>query len=161
MMDKKLSLEYLEFLKNYINVLKEFIEVENRKFEILSLNQLDMLDDCVKLEEVYLLKTRGLEQERLKYMERLGHPDLKFRKLIPLLPEEVKEDYTKVFEEISDTVKELRRINLQANSAAKIRLQQIEKVIDKLESNNTALKNSYNREAQKENKASNFISKKI
>ena len=159
MMDKNLCLEYLEFLKNYLNVLKEFIEVENKKFEILSLNQLDMLDECVKLEEVYLLKTRGLEQERIKYMQRLGYPDIKFRKLIPLLPEEMQTEYTSVFEEMSEIVKKLKRINLQANSAAKIRLQQIEKAIEKLE--NTSSKSGYTKEAQKEGKAANFISKKV
>lgn len=160
MVEKKLCLEYLEFLNNYSSVIKDFIEIEKKKFEMLSNDQLDGLDDCVKQEEVYLLKTRGLEQERIKYMERLGCSGYKFRQLIPVLPKELQSDFINTFNDMTDSVKELKRLNLQANSAAKIRLQQIEKIIEKLE-NNSQQNSGYTNQAQKEGKSTSFISKKI
>lgn len=123
-------------LSDYINFYSEFLAFEQNKLEAVEQNRLELLDGLVKQEEVFLLKSKGMEQARIKSQSENGFADKRLRDLIDIAPDDKKEELLIKFTELNKIINELQRTNGRCNIAIKARLQAIDRAMDKIKAEN-------------------------
>lgn len=160
MINKQLSEELLHFFQNYLLFYKDFLVLETEKFEDMSQNNLQTLDERVKKEQAYLLKLKGLEIEREKLIGQTGDPKTTFRGLIPLFEEPYRAKMKSIYDELSDVLLDLREMNHRCNYLTEIKLHNITVDLNKIK-NNPELQNVYNAKAQEGNTPPSVLSMKI
>ena len=155
-MNEQGAQKLLDMLKRHLAFYQEYLVFLQSKLAIMANNQLEELDAFVKEEEVFFLRAKGIERERMQVQEELGAQDQTFRELIPSFPEELQAEGQTAFRAFSDTLLDIKATNLQCKSMAELRLHRIQSAIQTLE---------HSRNAGKESKAApdakGFVSKKI
>ena len=136
-MNTEYAIEVRKTLTDYIRFYSEFLAFEQNKLEAVEQNKLELLDGLVKQEEVFLLKSRGMEQNRIKSQEEHGFADKRLRDLIEIAPDDMKEELLAKFTELNAIVVQLQRTNERCNVAIKARLQAIERAMDRIKAENT------------------------
>lgn len=155
-MDINQANELKSLLTQLLIFYKKFVEFEQKKFDDVSNNRLVNLDEHVKGEEVYLLKSKGLEQKRINLFESFGLSDMTVVEAIKTAPDEIKNELMSTFSELSDTILTLKEINKRCNSMIELRLHTIKKTINNIEES----KNKTSKDNNK-NTRSEFISRKV
>lgn len=135
-MNTEYAKEVRKTLFEYVKFYSEFLAFEQNKLEAVEQNKLELLDGLVKQEEVFLLKSRGMEQNRIKSQEENGFADKRLRDLIEIAPEDMKEELLEKFTELNAIVIELQRTNERCNIAIKARLKAIERAMDRIKAEN-------------------------
>ena len=115
-----------------IKFYSEFLAFEQNKLEAVEENKLNLLDDLVKQEEAFVLKSRGMEQNRIKSQEAAGFADKKLRDLIEIAPEDIKEELKEYFAELNDIVSLLQHTSERCNIAIKARLSAIDRAMQRI-----------------------------
>ena len=82
----------------------------------------------MKKEQAFVLRLRGLEQQRDSLQRKLKMKDLKFREILSRVPDEVKEELTPLFQELSEKVRIFQSINASAQDAISVNLHKIQSV---------------------------------
>lgn len=147
--------ELFNMLNQYLVFYKDFLEFETKKLEDVANNRIKLLDEHVKSEEVYLLKSKGFEIKRQEFIKDLGFENEPMTEVIKTSPEEYKQKLQSVFEELSDTILNLQEKNKRCNSMIELRLHSISKTITNIEEN----KNKSNNVENKPKKE--FVSRKV
>lgn len=135
-MNTEYAIEVRKTLTEYVKFYSEFLAFEQNKLEAVEQNKLELLDGLVKQEEVFLLKSRGMEQNRIKSQEEHGFADKRLRDLIEIAPDDMKEELLAKFTELNAIVVQLQRTNERCNIAIKARLQAIERAMDRIKAEN-------------------------
>lgn len=135
-MNTEYAIEVRKTLTDYIRFYSEFLAFEQNKLEAVEQNKLELLDGLVKQEEVFLLKSRGMEQNRIKSQKEHGFADKRLRDLIEIAPDDMKEELLAKFTELNAIVVQLQRTNERCNVAIKARLQAIERAMDRIKAEN-------------------------
>jgi len=160
MMNKTLSNELVLFLERYLAFYKSFLQMETNKYEDITHNNLSKLDQHVKDEQAYMLKSKGLEIERDKLVVQAGVPKATFRELIPLSDETVREHLQEIYDDLSNVLLDLKEINVRCNYVTKLKLHSVEVNLKKL-GDNPELQKMYTQKASKGTKPLNILSKRI
>jgi hypothetical protein len=160
MLTKQQSNELVLFLERYYKFYQEFLDLERKKYEAITQNDLKALDHFVTTEQAFHLKSRGFENERLQLLQACGESQTTFRNLIPKLDEEYQPKAKKIFQDLSDVLLDLKHVNKNCNSLAELRLHRINTTMNQIEKQ-PELQKAYNQEAQMSKKGSHVISKKI
>ncbi len=160
MIEQALANEILEFLQRYVTFYKEFLQLESDKYNDLTVNNVSSLDNRVKTEEVFMLKSKGLELERDRLVERTGIKVATFRELIPLFGQPMQNQIQELHSELSGILLDLKEMNLRCNHLTELRLHRVEVEIKKLE-NRPELQKLYNARAQEGGASGGLLSKKI
>ncbi len=160
MLNESLAEEVILFFQKYLSFYKEFFQLETDKFNDISLNKVSKIDSYVKSEEVFMLKSRGLEQERERLIAKTGTSVTTFRELIPLFESPQREQIQGIFDEFSEVLLNLKEINLRCNYLTELRLHRIENDLKKLEKR-PDLQKIYDAQAREGKPAPSFLSKKI
>lgn len=155
-MNEKDAQQLLDMLEKHLNFYEEYLKFLQSKLEIMANNKLEELDNYVKEEEVFYLRVKGIERERIQYLEELGVQDKSFREIIPLFPDNLQKEVLKVFSVFSDTLLDIKATNLQCKSMAELRLHRIQSAINTLEHNRNLSKDSGEKQDLR-----GFVSKKI
>lgn len=74
--------EYIKFLWSYCDLYGELASMQQQKLDIILANSVIELDDFVKHEQVYVLKTRSMEEKRLEMQKQLGLGECRFKEMI-------------------------------------------------------------------------------
>ena len=156
-MDHKQAKTLYDMIRNYLVFYKEFLEFETTKLDNVANNRMNLIDEHVKNEEVFLLKCRGFEVKREAFLKECGMENMLMSEVISTAPEDVREPLESVFMELSETLLDLREINSRCNSMIEIRLHNIEKTINQFEEHKQTQKNP----TKGEKKFSDFISRKV
>lgn len=160
MINKTLSGELAAFFEQYLTFYREFLDLEMQKYDDMSRNNLKSLDGHVKSEQAYMLKSKGLEIERDRLIEKAGASKTTFRELIPMLDESVRDRVQELYKELSDVLQNLKEINIRNNYITELRLHKVEINLKKLE-NHPELQKVYNGQAHEGSRNMNILSKKI
>lgn len=160
MINLTLSKELLHFFKRYLAFYNDFYDIESQKYKDISSNIVKSLPLHVKKEEVYFLKSKGLELERDRLLEKAGCSQITFQQLIPLIDAEVQEDLKKVYEELSQVLLNLKDINLRCNKLTQLRLHRVEIELGKI-NKQPELRKLYNDKARSENVPKSVLSRMI
>lgn len=159
-MNTEYAKEVRRTLADYIKFYSEFLAFEQNKFEAVEQNKLELLDGLVKQEEAFLLKSRGMEQNRIKSQEEHGFADKRLRDIIEIAPDDMKEELLAKFTELNAIVVQLQRTNERCNIAIKARLKVIERAMDKIKEENN--QKTYDDAANSKNKNGRaFFSDKV
>lgn len=159
-MDNSLSSELLSFFENYLSFYKDFLQLETDKYNDLEANCLDVLQDRIKTEEVYMLRSRGLEIERDKLLAKANFPKTTFRELIPLFDPPVRRKIDNIYQELSQVLLDLKEMNRRCNNLTQIRLHHINSELEKLKKQGQN-PNVYTSKADNSGKLTGILSKKI
>jgi hypothetical protein len=160
MINKTLSNELVLFLERYLAFYKDFLQLETDKYEDISHNRLSRLDQHVKDEQAYMLKSKGLEIERDKLVEKTGISKATFRELIPESDESVQNHLQEIYDELSNVLLDLKEVNTRCNYITELKLHSVEVNLKKL-GDNPELQKIYTQKAHEGAKPLNILSKRI
>ena len=133
-MNQALSKEMLLFFERYLAFYNEFCELETEKYKHITDNAIDMLPDYVKKDEVYFLKSRSIEKEREKLMDKAGLSHLTFQQMIPFFEESTQNDIKGIYIALSKVLLDLKAVNQLCNSVIALRLHRVKSELQKLDS---------------------------
>lgn len=159
-MDMHTSDCIVAYFDKLLKFYRDFSALEQNKYGILAQGTLDRLDDCMKKEQAYVLKARGLEQERISLMEQTPRPKAAFREMIPLFPSEHQEKLQSLYEELSSVLLEIKELNRKSNQIAEQKLHTATTLIDKIKEQ-PELQKIYSEKARNKNQSPVFLSTKI
>lgn len=157
-MDVKQAKIFYDLMQQYLVFYKEFLDFETKKLDDVANNRIDIMDEHVKKEEVFLLKSRGLEVKREEFLKNAGLESMSMSEVIKTSPEELKGQLSDDFSELSDIVMDLKEINSRCNSMIELRLHRIEKTLNRIDENQQS---NYNNSAKNDKKKTDFISRKV
>ena len=160
MINKTLSDEMLPFFQQYLAFYKDFLQLETDKYNDMARNILSSLNEHVKEEQAYMLKSKGLELERDKLMAQMDSPKATFCELIPMFDLSVQVQIKEIYDELSQVLLDLKETNLRCNQLTELRLHRIEIDSQKL-ANNPDLQKRYDSHAHEGPIYKSILSKKI
>lgn len=151
---------FITHMKDVQNFYTEFLELENGKYEDILEDKLDVLDQHMKKEEVFLLRARGLEQERERLLAQMELQGCRMTQVIDAFDEPQKSELKQVFGELSAVLLDLKEVNLRCNSLSELKLHRIVTILEQIEQQ-PELQKAYTEQAQKAQKQGSLVSKKI
>ena len=146
-----------ELLKENNEIYKMFLELEYDKYEAVIKNDVISLDNIVSQEEVYYLQMKGIEKKKEKLLHSLGLSGKTLKEIIDAAENEFKTNLQEEFEELNNTIKELKKINELLKTVIEVRLRKINKEMSNLGEN----KNTYTNDKSKNATEGLLISQKI
>ena len=146
-----------ELLKENNEIYKMLLELEYDKYEAVIKNDVISLDNIVSQEEVYYLQMKGIEHKREKLLNSLGLSGKTLKEIIDAAENEFKTNLQEEFEELNNTIKELKKINELLKTVIEVRLRKINKEMSNLGEN----KNTYSNDKSKNATEGLLISQKI
>lgn len=146
-----------ELLKENNEIYKMFLELEYDKYEAVIKNDVISLDNIVSQEEVYYLQMKGIEHKREKLLNSLGLSGKTLKEIIDAAENEFKTNLQEEFEELNNTIKELKKINELLKTIIEVRLRRINKGL----SNLGEKENTYSNDKSKNATEGLLISQKI
>ena len=146
-----------QLLKEYTEIYKMFLELEYDKYEAVIEDDVIALDNIVSQEEVYYLQMRGIEHKREKLLNSLGLSGKTLNEIIDAADDEFKTNLQEQFEELNNTIKEVKKINELLKTIIEVRLRRINKGLSNLGEN----ENTYSNDKSKNSTEGLLISQKI
>ncbi|WP_169008096.1 flagellar export chaperone FlgN [Faecalispora jeddahensis] len=159
-MDRALSEEFVDFLSRYLVLFQEFFALETQKYQDISQGQIDKLNDHVKAEEVFMLRSKGMEAERERLMQRTQASVSTFRELLPHFDPDIRQQAEELFDDFSAVIIELKEMNLRCNYLTELRLRRVDAALKKMKKQ-PELQKKYDAKAREELNSAGFISKKV
>lgn len=157
-MNLKQAKTFYDMMRNYLVFYKEFLEFESKKLDDVANNRIKLIDEHVKNEEVFLLKSRGLEVKRQAFLKELGLENMQMKEIIKQTPQEIRGELEIIFGELSETVLDLQEINKRCNSMIEIRLHNIDRTLNMIEESKSKAEKT---PTKGEKKFTDFISRKV
>lgn len=161
MLTEQQSKGFILFLEKYAAFYREFLKMEQDKSKAISKNDIESVNDFVKQEQAYMLKTKGLEVERDKITESYGMKDLTLREFLEHIHESKAERANELFNELTELLENLKRVNSSNNTMIELRLHRIGKALEQLEREGKPIPKKYDSAAQLGGKPLNIVSKKV
>ena len=127
----------MENYVNFISLIKELIElfdaliaVEQKKLDSVVNNNISVVEECMKKEQAFVLRLRGLEQQRESIQSAMGMQGMAFREILTKVPQEILDELAPLFQELSEKVRAFQSVNDNAKDAIQVNLYQIQSVLD-------------------------------
>ena len=127
----------MENYVNFISLIKELIElfdaliaVEQKKLDSVVNNNISVVEECMKKEQAFVLRLRGLEQQRESIQTAMGMQGMAFREILTKVPQEILDELAPLFQELSEKVRAFQSVNDNAKEAIQVNLYQIQSVLD-------------------------------
>ena len=127
----------MENYVNFISLIKELIElfdaliaVEQKKLDSVVNNNISVVEECMKKEQAFVLRLRGLEQQRESIQTAMGMQGMAFREILTKVPQEILDELAPLFQELSEKVRAFQSVNDNAKDAIQVNLYQIQSVLD-------------------------------
>ena len=99
--------EFISLIHDFIDLFRSLTTVEQQKLDAAVANDLSILEDCMKKEQAFVLRLRGLEQQRDTLQRKLKMKDLKFREILSRVSEKVR-----IFQSINASAQDAISVNL-------------------------------------------------
>lgn len=152
-----------DVLKEQLDLYEEFLVVEQKKYDIILADDVKKLDEIVTQEQVFFLKSRGLDQKREHLLKELGFAGKTLKQLIELVDEPDKDKFKKMHHDIFNVLRDFKEKNNQCQDLVQIRLYRAQTMINKL-NESTVNRNLYFKDGNTDEIDVNkmkFMSKKI
>ncbi|WP_352400306.1 flagellar export chaperone FlgN [Anaerotignum sp.] len=128
-------IDFNRVVLSLIQLIETLINIEQDKLKAVSTNDLDLLNSCIKNEQVQVLKLRGLDKKREQIQTDLGYENLSFREIIKLLPIEQQAESKKLFTILQQTTNQFNALNGSVKTALDVNLHSINTTLSKLNLN--------------------------
>ncbi len=128
-------IDFHNIVIHLIELLEALISIEKDKLESITSKNLDVLNNCIKNEQVLVLKLKGLDKKREQILSALGYDGLTYKEIISRLPAEEKEESSKLFATLQKTTDDFHAINDSVKVALDVNLHVINTTLSKLGQN--------------------------
>jgi len=162
-----LKMDKLENLYNILleqlHLYEEFMKIEEEKYSVILADDVARLDEIVAEEQVFFLKSRGLDQKREHILKDLGMTDKTLKEVIECIDDANKDRFSDMHRKIFSVLHTFKEKNNQCQDLVQIRLHRAQTMIRKLDESKAQSKLYFkdgNSDEIDVNKM-NFISKKI
>lgn len=132
MLDHALCDEIIAFFSSMLEFYKSFLSLESQKYTDVANGSLETLNAHMSKEQAFVLKARGLEQDRQQLMEKAGIPKATFREMIAQFPDEKRDAANRLYTDISNVTGKLRQTNINCNRLIKVKLGHVSKILSVL-----------------------------
>ena len=155
--------KYFDLMEKHIALYTELKDFELEKMKDIAENHYEKLDDYVKAEEAYVMRAKGLEASREKLFEQIGIPGKKMREIISDLPDEYKDEGSRLYETLSGLVTDVGSINKKCMLMSEVRMHRLQNNIAHLEEMKKAKKNggTGKKNSSKKSDGSSSLSAKV
>ena len=116
---------FRELIQQFIELFDRMTPLEQSKLEVVSRNQVALLEDIIKKEQAEIMALRGLDQKRERMQEELGWKDLTFQEILRRLPEEERPDMKQLFDELAARVKQFQSVTESSKTIMEVNLHAI------------------------------------
>lgn len=150
-------------LEEQLHLYEEFMKVEDEKYNVILADNIKRLDEIVTEEQVFFLKSRGLDQKREFLLKEIGFEGKTLRQVIDLVDDLNKDRFKKMHQDIFNVLQNFKEKNNQCQDLVQIRLYRAQTMINKLDESK-ANRNLYFKDGSSDEIDVNkmkFISKKI
>ena len=141
-MDLLVVNQFFELMNKHIALYTELRDFETEKMLDISANHFDKLDEYVKKEEAFVLRVGGMEATRDKFFQENGLDGKSMREIICLLPEDMQQKGTEIYNEFYGIISDVKVINRKIALFSEVRMHNLQKAIDKIENDKTSAINS-------------------
>jgi len=124
---------FCKVIHETILLFEELIELENKKIDAISENDVNLLDQYMNDEHAYLMQMRGLDYKREKMQEQLGATGLPFKDIIEKFDGIEKETLNSLCENLRTKTTELREAIARVKKLIDMHLSSINELLAKLE----------------------------
>ena len=132
-MELKTATEFFSLMEKHIALYTELFALEDAKLQDINKNNYKALDYYVKKEEALVLRVRGMESAREKFLKENALDGLKMREIIERLPTESKAQGQEIFEKFSKIVNKVNAVNKKSMFISEIRMHNLQKAIARAE----------------------------
>lgn len=116
---------FRELIQQFIELFDRMTPLEQSKLEVVSRNQVALLEDIIKKEQAEIMALRGLDQRRERMQEELGWKDLTFQEILRRLPEEERPDMKQLFDELAARVTQFQSVTESSKTIMEVNLHAI------------------------------------
>ena len=120
---------FRELLRQFIELFDRMLPLEQSKLEVVSRNQVALLEDIIKKEQAEIMALRGLDQRRERMQEELGWKDLTFQEILRRLPEEERPDMKQLFDELAARVTQFQSVTESSKTIMEVNLHAINQMV--------------------------------
>lgn len=124
--------EFIKICLEISNFIEELTEVENKKFQAALQNNIYIVNECMKKEQAFLMKLKGIDKKREALQKKLGYEDLSFAEIIEKAPSNEKDKLKEVFNKVQNNYKVYKEIFSNAQNALEVNLYKINKKLEEL-----------------------------
>lgn len=96
-----------DFLDEYIDFFDEMVELQKEQLAAVLSSEIQRVDKCAATLQVYLKKLNMMEQKRIDLQTAAGYKNMSFKEIIAILPEEQKQEYSKLFDMLGKRISEV------------------------------------------------------
>lgn len=128
--------DFIAFIKELIQFFDELTMVEKTKLQAAIHNDIPTIEDCMKKEQVELLKFRGLEKRRQAILSSLGLENKTFSEILETVESSYKEELSSIYIKLNSAVKLYRDTFDSAKNVIEVNLHNIEKTLAQLKHQN-------------------------
>ena len=122
--------DFISLIKELIELFDALIAVEQKKLDSVVNNNISVVEECMKKEQAFVLRLRGLEQQRESIQTAMGMQGMAFREILSKVPQEISDELAPLFQELSEKVRAFQSVNDNAKDAIQVNLYQIQSVLD-------------------------------
>lgn len=119
-------LDFISLIKEFIQLFDALISVEQQKLDAAVSNQVSFVEECMKKEQAFVLRLRGLEKRRESLQESMDMKDLTFSRILEKAPSEAKEQLSPLFQQLSQRVRDFQNVNESAKDAIQLNLYKLQ-----------------------------------
>ncbi len=158
----KLDILY-NILEEQLHLYEEFMKIEEEKYNVILADNVSRLDEIVAEEQVFFLKSRGLDQKREHALKDLGLTGKNLKEVIESIDNSSKDRFSDMHKKIFNILHTFKEKNNQCQDLVQIRLHRAQTMINMLDESKSNSKLYFKDENSGEIdvKKTNFISKKI
>lgn len=121
---------FISLIKEFLDLFQSFTVVEQQKLDAAVANDLSLLEDCMKKEQAFVLRLKGLEQQRDTLQAKMDMKDLSFREILSEVPPETERELSPLFQELSEKVRTFQSIHASAQDAIRVNLHKIQSILN-------------------------------
>jgi len=136
--------QFCKILSETLTVFDDLLGLESKKIDAIAENDVNLLDQYMNDEQVFLLQMRSLDSKREKVLTQLA-PGLTFRQLLERFEGSERKTLDKLYEELSARSKELKSAITGTRKLIEMHLNSISALLEKIDGEGI-----YNKSGEKE-----------
>lgn len=152
--------DFIKIIVELIQFFEELIQTENEKLDAISKNNVFKLEDCMKKEQVSILKLKGLDKKRETIQSDLSFGNLSFREILSKVDASQKSRLEPLFRQLEEKVSFYNGISQSAKTAIELNIHNIDKKLATLKKENPSHIYSNNGTMANSNRT-NFTNKRV
>ncbi len=124
--------ELLKVLEDTTRFLQELSIVEEEKFQAAMKNHILTLEECIKKEQAFVLRSKGLDLKRTSIQKAMGAETLTLKQIIETVDGEDKASLQAAFTELQKTLTDYQEIYHRAKTAIEVNLYRVNKQLEQM-----------------------------